>query len=318
MLAYIPIPLRVKNLLIVCLASLSITDVNHAANITTLSQDAINLWSPTFLASQKNSPQPDIIASETVSKKGAVSHILNSRMQVFLPRYSNHTAIIVMSGGGYQREELGKEGTPASKWLAKQGFTVFNLIYRLPNEGWRDKSVAFADAQRAVRLVRQYGQTYGYHQVGVLGFSAGGHLAGMTAVYPQKTNYAIQDDIDKISAKPDFAVLLYPIVSMMNENSHTRSEKTLLGKNPMLEQRQQLSLEQGVTSDTPPMFIAHAKDDPIANPADSILLDKKLQEMGVKHELQLYATGGHGWGLGKKGTDTEQWRAAFLQWVKSL
>lgn len=281
---------------------------------TTIPTQEIPLWSQSFLTSQ----QMNKSLKEQADDKGHVTQVTNPRMQLYLPQHSNHKAILVMSGGGYIREDLAKEGKPVSQWLANQGFTVFNLIYRLPDEGWLNKQVAFADGQRAMRLIRQKAKDYDYQQVGIMGFSAGGHLAGMLAVLPNQNYYSPQDEIDKNSAKPDFVALLYPIVSMLPEKNHTHSYKTLLGKQATEAEEIALSVEQWVTPQTPPMFIAHAKDDPIANVDKSILLDKKLRQAGVKENLTLFENGGHGWGMGKKGTSTPDWKNLFLKWVNQI
>lgn len=297
----------------------------------------IALWSPAQLQRDWGSDTP--MPVEQVSNKGAVTQVGNPRMMLYVPTsgsQNRHTAIIVLSGGGYASEQLGKEGTPAAQWLAEQGFSVFNTIYRLPAEGWTHKTVAWADAQQAVRLARSLATTYGYQRVGVMGFSAGGHIAGMIATHPH-IDYANTPNA-KASAsttpspttRPDFAVLLYPIVSMLPPNNRSRSYKILLGD---WQKKQQMgmitlsalhqaeaaySVETAITSDTPPMFIAHAVDDRIAPVAKSQVLYSKLQQAGVASTLQLYASGGHGWGMGKPNTPTTGWRQAFLTWFDSL
>lgn len=274
----------------------------------------INLWSPNYLAQQHALPMP----TEQQSPKGAISHVATPRLLVYMPTQSNHKAMMVISGGGYRREELGKEGIPAANWLVQQGYTVFNLIYRLPMDGWRNKLVPFADGQRALRIIRQKAKEYNYNQVGVMGFSAGGHLAGMLAVSSARNFYSPQDNIDNNSARPDFVALLYPVVSMLSNGQQTQSYQQLLGDNATDSQRKALSIEQWVTKDTPPMFIAHAKDDPIASVDDSIALDEQLKKQGVKQSLTLFNEGRHGWGMGKAGTATTTWPALFGQWVDSL
>lgn len=274
----------------------------------------INLWSPNYLAQHHAPPLP----TEQQNSKGAISHVATPRLLVYTPTQSNHKAIMVISGGGYRREELGKEGLPATKWLVKQGYTVFNLIYRLPMDGWHNKLVPFADGQRALRIIRQKANVYDYNQVGVMGFSAGGHLAGMLAVSAGHNFYPYQDTIDNNSTRPDFVALLYPVVSMVSNGQQTQSYQQLLGDNATDSQKKALSIEQWVTKDTPPMFIAHATDDPIASVDDSIALDEQLKKQGIKQSLTLFDKGGHGWGMGKAGSATTTWPELFQQWVESL
>lgn len=286
---------------------------SHSLPSQAFSLTTINLWSPEYLAKQYNQPMP----TEQQNSKGAISHVAIPRLLVYTPSHSNHKAMMVISGGGYRREELGKEGTPASEWLVKQGYTVFDLVYRLPMDGWNNRLVPFADGQRALRIIRQKANEYNYNQVGVMGFSAGGHLAGMLAVSSKHNFYSPQDTIDSNSARPDFAVLLYPVVSMLSNGHQTQTYKKLLGDNPTKSQEIALSIEQWVTQDTPPMFIAHAKDDPIASVDDSITLDEQLKKHHVKQLLTLFNEGGHGWGLGKAGTATTTWPTLFQKWIDS-
>ncbi len=274
----------------------------------------IELWSKDFLQSEQVNPD----LAEHVTKQGAVSRVSVPRVQLFLPKASNHKAILVMSGGGYMREELGKEGIPVSTWLAQQDFTVFNLIYRLPDEGWKNHLVPFADGQRALRLIRKNASLYDYQQVGVLGFSAGGHLAGLLSTDWQRQFYTLQDSTDQLSARPDFAALLYPVVSMLPPDNNTRAFKSILGKNPSLDRQKTLSVETWVNNSTPPMFIAHAKNDPIAPVSKSLLLDDKLKAAHVKEDLVIFPSGGHGWGIGKPDTPTMAWASLFLSWVKTF
>ena len=291
-------------------------DVSYAQTITPTSlpttTTTIPLWSQSYLASQHLDPLP----IEQQDANGAVSAVAAPRMLVSLPTHTNHMAILVISGGGYRHEELAKEGTPAAQWLVQQGFTVFNLIYRLPADNWQDHLVPLADGQRALRLIRQNAQRYHYHQIGVMGFSAGGHLAGMLAVSSKHNFYSPQDATDNLSPRPDFVALLYPIVSMVSYPHHSQSFKQLLGSHSTPDEQKSLSIEQLVNKETPPMFIAHAKDDPIAPVADSIVLDDKLKQSNIAQSLTLFDKGGHGWGLGKPNTPTMAWPALFERWLK--
>lgn len=231
-------------------------------------------------------------------------------MAVYSPKQSNHTAILVMSGGGYAHEVENKEGTPTALWLQQHGFTVFELVYRLPTIGQTNtRNLPFADAQRAIRLIKTTGQ---YQHIGVIGFSAGGHVAGMLATQWAKPFYNSIDPTDAVSARPDFAVLLYPVVSMQTPLNHTHAYKVLFnGNNNAL--LSQYSVDMNITANTPPMFIAHARDDEVSPVASSALLHQALQQHHVSNQLILFDYGGHGWGLGNNA-ETKQWPALFLQW----
>ncbi|MFT4021295.1 MAG: alpha/beta hydrolase [Acinetobacter sp.] len=276
----------------------------------------LNLWqNPIHTYVNKQTP-------EIVSKTGAIRHIFSPRMELYLPdkNSANGIAILVMSGGGYTREALGNEGIPASIFLQKQGFTVFNLIYRLPKEHNNMVNAPFADGQRAIRLIRANAAQYGYdsNKIGVLGFSAGGHLASMLATRWNHAYYPPQDQYDQISARPDFAALIYPVISMLAPINITRAYQALMPQQPTLKDQQNFSAQLWVNNRTPATFIAHAIDDHISPVANSQLMFAALQKQHVPSELKLFAHGGHGWGMGKANTETVQWSALFIDWIKQL
>lgn len=244
--------------------------------------------------------------------KNNVHTVATPFMAVYSPEQSNHTAILVLSGGGYAHEVLNKEGTPTAQWLQQHGFTVFELLYRLPHlpQQSQTRDFPFADAQRALRLIKA---TSKYKQVGVMGFSAGGHVAGMLATQWTTPFYFAVDHIDTLSARPDFAVLLYPIVSMQAPLNHTHAYHVLFNEHSSDALLRQYSVNQNVRSDTPPMFIAHARDDAISPVANSELLHQALIQQHISNQLILFDHGGHGWGLGNN-TQTQQWPNLFLQW----
>ncbi|MDQ1207911.1 acetyl esterase/lipase [Acinetobacter baylyi] len=261
----------------------------------------------------------DIIQNEQLSKTGSITRVSTPRLHIYRPTYKqNHAAILVISGGGYAHEELGHEGTPTSKYLQKQGFTVFELVYRLPQEGWTSPLVPFQDGQRAMRIIRSQSKFYGYDsdKIGIIGFSAGGHLAGILSTTWKTPYYPPTDAIDTISSRPNFSILIYPVISMIPPLNHTHAYKSLLGIHSSLADQQALSVQLLVTPETPPTFIAHAKDDPVSSVKNSILLHQALDKNHVINQMILFPDGGHGWGLGKKGTTTTQWPALMMQWLK--
>jgi hypothetical protein len=166
--------------------------------------------------------------SEVVSPKGSYTNIAQPHLIVHYPEHPNGMAVLVISGGGYAHIEVGSESSPAAEWLASQGITAFELIYRLPAEGWSTVDVPFQDAQRAIRVIRDMAERMGIsrNKVGVMGFSAGGHLAAMIETEPERQFYAPIDDIDRHSAKCDFAALVYPVITMLPPYNHTHSIRT--------------------------------------------------------------------------------------------
>lgn len=265
---------------------------------------------------------PDTAGSrgmELISSKGSVTAISNPRLIVHHPKKPNGTAILIISGGGYAHIELGKESTPAAHWLQSEGITAFELIYRLPQENWKSVNVPFEDAQRAIRMIRNSATKYGIapNKIGILGFSAGGHLAGMTATQSDKRFYQPVDAIDSLSARPDFAGLIYPVVSMLPPNNNTHSFKCILGNTSSTSEEIAYSIEKQVNTATPPIFLAHAADDPISPVDNSVLLFHALQKVNVVTELHIFPTGGHGWGLGKKGSPVAVWPDLFKTWAQT-
>lgn len=249
---------------------------------------------------------------------GALSNISVPRMRVYRPSKPNGAAVIVCGGGGYFRIQLAKESTPIAGWLQQRGFTVFELIYRLPNDGW-DASAPFMDAQRAMRIVRTRAAEFRIDpkQIGIMGFSAGGHLAGFTALQPQRQLYAGSDRYEKVSAKPDFAVLLFPVVSLRKQYDKTRTRREIIGENPSTEAEEAWSLDTFASASAPPTIIFASADDPTTPPGHGIALFEKLNAAGASAELHLFRDGGHGWGLGRPEQVLSQWPEMFIKWFES-
>lgn len=249
---------------------------------------------------------------------GALSNISTPRMRVYRPAQPNGAAVVVCGGGGYFRIQLWRESTPIARWLQERGFTVFELLYRLPNDGW-DASAPFMDVQRAMRIVRTRAAEFGIDskQIGVMGFSAGGHLAGFAALQPHRQLYAGTDKYEQASARPDFSVLLFPVVSLRKPYDTTRTRREIIGETPSAEAEIAWSLDTHANADAPPTIIFASADDKIAPPAHGIMLFEKLNAAGASAELHLFRDGGHGWGLGRPEQVLSQWPEMFLKWFNS-
>lgn len=247
---------------------------------------------------------------------GAVSHISIPRMRIYRPNISNGRAVLVLGGGGYFRIQLWKESTPAARWLQNRGYTVFELLYRLPNDGW-EASAPFADAQRAMKIIRARANEFGIRSdaIGIMGFSAGGHLAGYTALRPDHRLYDGGDHYEAASARPDFAALLFPVVSLRKPFDTTRTRKEIIGENATREAENAWSLDTFATKDAPPMILFSAVDDPITPPGHNLVLFEALRAAGASIELHIFAEGGHGWGLGTPAQTLSQWPALFGAWL---
>ena len=252
------------------------------------------------------------------SARGSITEVGQPYLIVHRPARPNGVAILLASGGGYAHIEAGKESGPAAAWLQAQGITAFELVYRLPQEGG-GVAAPFQDGQRAMRLIRARAAEWRIDpaRIGMLGFSAGAHLAGMTAVLPDAARYAPVDAADGVPARPDFAVLLYPVLTMQRPFDTTHAKKQLLGAHPAQAARDALSVELHVDAHTPPAFIAQALDDPISPPDNSRLMAAALRRAGVPVELHLFQQGGHGWGMGKAGSEPAAWPQLLLAWLRA-
>ncbi|MGV7210019.1 alpha/beta hydrolase [Oxalobacteraceae bacterium A2-2] len=245
--------------------------------------------------------------------RGSLTAISRPRLLVWRPARPNGAAVLLASGGGYAHLERRKESAAAAAWLQSLGVTACELIYRLPAEGWSNAPLApFQDAQRGLRLLRS-GLAGSFTHIGVLGFSAGGHLAGMLAAQPQAGWYAPQDGADSLSARPDALALLYPVISMLPPLDTTHASRILLAADPGGARR--WSVELQVDHAMPPTFLAHALDDPIAAPQHASRLMQALRAAGVPAELHQFGSGGHGWGMGKPGTPPAAWPALLQDWA---
>jgi acetyl esterase/lipase len=230
-------------------------------------------------------------------------------MNVFRPAKPDGSAIIIAAGGGYTREMLDFEGMDVSRRLNAAGVTCFVLRYRLPGEGWANRSdVPLQDAQRAIRLVRANAGKYGVDpaRIGFMGFSAGGHVAASIA-----TRYAA----DRVSARPDFSVPMYPVITM-GPGAHAGSRTKLLGEAPTPAQIDLYSAEKHIPTDAPPAFMALAADDATVPPMPNAgAYYAALQTAKIPSEMHMFETGGHGFGLARTvGRPTAVWPELLLRW----
>ena len=245
-------------------------------------------------------------------------------LTVYAPATAKNTgaAALVCGGGGYSAIAFDAESIPAAKWLNGLGVTAFVLKYRLA-PAYRHP-VEMQDAQRAMRWVRANAKRFGVdtHRLGVVGFSAGGHLAATIATHNDQGNPAAGDTVDRHSCRPNFQILLYPVITMDTLN-HGSSRGNLLGPNPPADLLELLSNEKHVTATTPPAFIVHGKDDERVPVANSRLYYEALGKAGVAATLKLYDHGPHGFGLadGAGGTPVDPvlatWPGLAGEWLKT-
>ncbi|ESQ76594.1 alpha/beta hydrolase [Asticcacaulis sp. AC402] len=220
------------------------------------------------------------------------------------PDKPNGGAVLLMPGGGYVRIAVSKAGGEIDSWLAGLGYTVFTMTYRLPADGWAaGPDVALQDAQRAIRLIRSQAAQFGLDpsRVAIMGFSAGGHVAGLLATRFAEQSYVPIDAADRLSAKPAAAALMYPVITM-GEHAHKGSRKQMFGDNPTAAQIDHSSLEKHVPADGVPCFIGGTTDDPSVPAQNGILMYQALKAARVPAELHLWEGNTHGFPLrGKDG-----------------
>lgn len=251
--------------------------------------------------------------------KGAVSNIAVPSLEVFAPAQANGASMLIAAGGGYKRIEIEKEAYPAARWLTARGITAFVLTYRLPREGWNDGPLApLQDAQRALRVIRAEAERRRLDptRVGALGFSAGGHLIGLAATRSAFASYQPIDAIDRQSARPELAALIYPVITLKPPYDHTSARRSLVGSHPDAEASAEWSVETHVRSGCPSVFLAQAEDDPISNPANMLIMADACRKAGVPVELHRLPSGGHGFGMGKPGTPSADWPGWWEQWLR--
>jgi acetyl esterase/lipase len=228
------------------------------------------------------------------------------------PEKANGAAMVICPGGGYGGLVTGAEGHGIAEWLNRHGIAGIVLEYRLP----RGRSfVPLLDAQRAIRTIRSNARPWNINpnRIGIIGFSAGGHLAATAGTHFDGGDPKAADPVDRVSCRPDFAILIYPVVTM-GAKTHGGSKANLLGRNPKPELVELFSNEKQVTDKTPPMFLAHAKDDTLVAPDNSRMLYEALKAHQLAAEYLELPSGGHGLN-GYKGPMWEAWQSKSLQWL---
>lgn len=268
--------------------------------------------------------QTDMGLEEEVRQEGIIriANVQKPTIEVYLPtkQIATGKAVVIFPGGGYGILAYDWEGTDFAKWLNAQGIAGIVVKYRLPiSKSLTDpKEVPLMDAQRAIRLVRQNAAAWNIDpaKVGVMGFSAGGHLAStLSTQYNHEVNRP-KDSIDALSARPDFSILVYPVISFRDASAHSGSRKNLIGENANQELMDRFSGELNVNAETPPTFLVHAQDDKGVPIENSLLYYQALHKNGVKASLHIYPTGGHGFGFGLNKGAVESWREVLLAWIE--
>lgn len=270
-----------------------------------------------------------ITQEETIDKYGSIGYISdNARFDLYFPEKPNGQMVIVCPGGGYAFVSSYNEGIYVADWMTRRGVTVAVVKYRLPNGHW---TVPLTDVQNTFRYCRAHAQEWGIKQIGVMGFSAGGHLAASaTTLYTDS------------ATRPDFSILIYPVISMDWAITHAGTRTNLIGQDSFwtsrkgkgftqwkkdTEELERLadiySLQNDVTDDTPAVFLAHSSDDTTVPVENSLQFYQALVRAGVPAEMHIFPTGGHGWGFSKVeytghdniGYARSEFEASLARWM---
>ncbi len=276
------------------------------------------LSSPVF--SQQTASEPPWTLLWEKGAPGALSdgEADKPALRIYLPEKAKAvgTGIVVCPGGGYGTLALGHEGQQIAEWLNSLGIAAFVLRYRL---GPRYHHPApLQDAQRAIRYVRMHADTFGIaaDHIGIWGFSAGGHLASTAGTHFDAGNPEAPDPIDRVSCRPDFMILAYPVISLATEYAHAGSRRNLLGNAPDPKLVENLSNERMVTPQTPPTFLFHTNEDKGVPAENSVLFYLALRKAGVPAEIHIYERGNHGVGLAPKDPVLSTWSGRLADWLK--
>ena len=288
--------------LLACFASMS------------LAQQTMPLY-PDAIPNSKSTPDRER-TEKRANGTTIVSAISVPTLTVFAPDNPNGTAIVIFPGGGYRINAIGHEGFDIARELNRWGVTAFVLKYRIPDDATMEKKEIgpLQDAQQAIRMVRADARRWNIRpdRIGIMGFSAGGHLASTAATHFEHPVIETKG----VSVRPDFVVLGYPVISFRDSICHKGSRENLLGKSPSREQIEFYSNESQVTAQTPPTFLVHAGDDKSVPVANSIVFYESLVRNNVPAELHIYERGGHGFGMTNPTSD-DKWMERLKNWLKS-
>lgn len=298
----------------------------------------ISFFIPLLISCENNFAQPKIVDlwkghipgsiikkdyiedTAVIDGRTRISHVSNPTLTIFSPEKDKNkrAAVLLFPGGGYGHLAIETEGDHIAKWLNENGITAVIVKYRLPNDAIMEKkSIApLQDAQEAMRFIRRIASELNIdkNKIGIMGFSAGGHLASTLSTHFNEKVY----DSGPESCRPDFAALIYPVISMGDINTHTGSRRTLIKQNASQEEKDYFSNELHVNQDTPPTFLVHSGEDNVVPVQNSIEYYLKLQKNKISSEMHIFNSGGHGFGIDLTKGNENQWALLFINWLKQM
>jgi acetyl esterase/lipase len=288
----------------------------------TQAQDTtISLWPAGKIPNYKKTNEVEKAESTDIVR---ISHVQSPEIAVFFPakRNASGQAVIICPGGGYAILAYDWEGTDVAKFLNAKGITAIVLKYRLPNSKSNITPYLspLMDAKRAMRIVRANADKWNIkkNNIGIMGFSAGGHLASTLATHFDDGDKNSKDSTEQQSSRPDFAVLIYPVISMDKKITHMGSHNNLIGENADSSLTNLYSNELQVTKQTPPTFLLHATDDGAVPVENSLRFYEACKTNGVPASMHIFPKGGHGFGLGIGKGELEVWPDLLVGWMRGL
>lgn len=289
-----------------------------------LSMNAQEYRIPLYLGAVPNSKVTGGIEKTEVSDITLISHVQVPDIAVYLPskRFASGQAVVICPGGGYWVLAYDLEGTDIARYLNSIGVAAIVLKYRLPTYGncIEPHKAPLMDAQRAMRLVRHNAAKWNINplKIGIMGFSAGGHLASTLGTHFDYGNPSASDSVELESCRPDFMILMYPVISFTDTSMHLGSREALLGKDPDPVLVTYYSNELQVKDDTPPAFIVHADNDNGVPVDNTLLMYKALRARHIPAEIHILSEGEHGFGLGGNNDHIASWTNNMKLWLASL
>jgi acetyl esterase/lipase len=280
----------------------------------------LKLW-PDGIPGSKDDPS---YVEKITTDEGRITRcerVVTPDLTIFLPapEKANGAAVLICPGGGYAALAFDHEGNAIAKWLNDNGIAGIILKYRLPSDKiMEDKSIGpLQDAQEALRTIRRNAAKWKIdpQKIGVMGFSAGGHLASTLSTHYKEQVYPVKDNT---SARPDFSILIYPVISFDAAFTHMGSRNNLIGTDPAESEVQRFSNERQINTETPPAFLVHSADDKAVPVMNSIGYFQGLQKNNIPTELHIFQRGGHGYGLSPGGGTESSWPGLCLKWMRQM
>jgi acetyl esterase/lipase len=291
--------------------------VNILIGSALMAQDFIPIWPSNNIPNSKHLKLKDSIANERIYQ------VMQPGMYAFFPgtQENKGAAVVICPGGGYERLAYVISGLQLAKWFNTMGVSAFVLNYRLPNSpDLKQREIGpLQDVQRAIRFIRANAAKWGIdrEKVGIMGSSSGGHLAATAGTKSDDVS-AIKDSLDKQSFKPNFMILVSPVIDLSTQYAHAGSVKNLLGPNPTTQLKEKYSLQLQVSTATPPCFIADAVNDKTVNPMNSLLFYQALLQNKVSASFHAFPQGGHAIALRNNPGSTELWTSLCELWLKEI